>query len=65
MDCGERWGVFTAGMGVDGGSLPPSRPGGTGQGRHRDAGASAAVPTVLRSARREPTLTLRYPTAIR
>jgi diacylglycerol kinase family enzyme len=62
MDCGERWGVFTAGMGVDGEVV-------AGVESHRkdsskDKGVTAAryislaVPAMLRSARRDPTLTL-------
>jgi diacylglycerol kinase family enzyme len=59
MDCGERWGVFTAGMGVDGevvAAVEARRP------KHKGVTAmryiSSAVPTVLRSARRDPMLTL-------
>jgi diacylglycerol kinase family enzyme len=59
MDCGERWGVFTAGMGVDGEVVAAVE-----EGRRKHTGVtamryiSAAVPTVLASARREPRLTL-------
>lgn len=62
MDCGERWGVFTAGMGVDGevvASVEAQR-----DRSRRQNGVTAmryiraAVPTMLRSARREPRLTL-------
>ena len=62
MDCGERWGVFTAGMGVDGEVVAAVE-----ARRRKDKGVTstryirAAVPTVLRSARREPTLTLQLP----
>ncbi len=65
MDCGERWGVFTAGMGVDGevvASVEAHRKRGR---RHKGVTATryirAAVPTMLRSARREPMLTLQMP----
>jgi diacylglycerol kinase family enzyme len=62
MDCGERWGVFTAGMGVDGevvASVEEQRdlnrkPTGVSAMRY----ISVAVPTVLRSARKAPRLTL-------
>jgi diacylglycerol kinase family enzyme len=62
MDCGERWGVFTAGMGVDGevvASVEDKR-----NRSEKNTGVtamryiSAAVPTMLRSARKEPRLTL-------
>ncbi|AQA01407.1 diacylglycerol kinase [Mycobacterium sp. MS1601] len=59
MDCGERWGVFTAGMGVDGevvAAVEARRRKHTGVTAMRYI--SAAVPAVLRSARREPQLTL-------
>lgn len=62
MDCGERWGVFTAGMGVDGEVVAAVE-----ARRRKNKGVSAiryigaAVPTVLRSARRPPTLTLQLP----
>lgn len=64
MDCGERWGVFTAGMGVDGevvAAVEDQR-----NRSRKDTGVTAmryiraAVPTVLRSARREPRLTLQF-----
>jgi diacylglycerol kinase family enzyme len=62
MDCGERWGVFTAGMGVDGEVVAAveahrakKRNGkGVSAGRY----IRVAVPAVLRSARRAPHLTL-------
>ncbi|OFJ51025.1 diacylglycerol/lipid kinase family protein [Mycolicibacterium grossiae] len=62
MDCGERWGVFTAGMGVDGdvvAAVEAQRE----RGRTVTAGRyiRVAVREVLASARREPTLTLRLP----
>jgi len=59
MDCGERWGVFTAGMGVDGevvAAVEARRSKHTGVTAMRYI--SAAVPTLLRSARRDPRLTL-------
>jgi diacylglycerol kinase family enzyme len=59
MDCGERWGVFTAGMGVDGEVVAAVE---ARRRKHKGVTAmryiSLAVPTVLRSARRDPTLTL-------
>jgi diacylglycerol kinase family enzyme len=62
MDCGERWGVFTAGMGVDGEVVARVEAKREGSRKHKGVTAtryiSAAVPTVLRSARREPRLTL-------
>ncbi|MFN8229102.1 MAG: diacylglycerol kinase family protein [Mycobacterium sp.] len=65
MDCGERWGVFTAGMGVDGevvASVEAHRKRGRKQkGVTATRYIRSAIPTVLRSARREPTLTLRLP----
>jgi diacylglycerol kinase family enzyme len=59
MDCGERWGVFTAGMGVDGEVIEAvearrSKHKGVTAGRY----ISLAVPTMLRNARRDPSLTL-------
>lgn len=62
MDCGERWAVFTAGMGVDGEVVAAVE-----ASRGKDKGVTAAryirsaVPAVLASARREPTLTLHLP----
>jgi diacylglycerol kinase family enzyme len=59
MDCGERWGVFTAGMGVDGevvAAVEARRDTHTGVTAMRYI--SAAVPTLLRSARQQPRLTL-------
>ena len=54
MDCDERWGVFTAGMGLDGevvAAVEARRR--KAQGCDRGAATSAtAVPTMLRSARR-------------
>jgi diacylglycerol kinase family enzyme len=62
MDCGERWGVFTAGMGVDGEVVAAVE---SRRRKHKGVTAtryiSAAVPAMLRSARREPTLTLHLP----
>ncbi len=65
MDCGERWGVFTAGMGVDG-EVVAAVEAHRNRGR-KQKGVTAsryirvAVPAVLRSARRQPRLTLRLP----
>jgi diacylglycerol kinase family enzyme len=62
MDCGERWGVFTAGMGVDGEVVAAVE---ARRRKHKGVTAmryiSSAVPTMLRSARRDPTLTLHLP----
>ncbi|MFZ0834250.1 MAG: diacylglycerol kinase family protein [Mycobacterium sp.] len=62
MNCGERWAVFTAGMGVDGevvAAVEAQRE----KGRKVTAARyiRTAVPLVLRSARREPTMTLHLP----
>jgi diacylglycerol kinase family enzyme len=62
MDCGERWAVFTAGMGVDGevvGAIEAQR----NKGRKVTSSRyiRAAVPVVLRGAHREPGLTLHLP----
>ncbi|BBY98410.1 diacylglycerol/lipid kinase family protein [Mycolicibacterium fallax] len=63
MDCGERWGVFTAGMGVDGEIVAAVE----AHRKDRQKGVSAgryirvAVPALLRSTRREPQLTLHLP----
>jgi diacylglycerol kinase family enzyme len=62
MDCGERWGVFTAGLGVDGDVVAAVE-------AQRDKGRKVtasryirvAVREVLASARREPSLTLHLP----
>ena len=62
MDCGERWGVFTAGLGVDGEVVAAVE-------AQRDKGRTVtasryirvAVREVLGSARREPSLTLHLP----
>ncbi|MGV9797269.1 diacylglycerol/lipid kinase family protein [Mycobacterium sp. NPDC003449] len=64
MDCGERWAVFTAGMGVDGdvvGAVEAQR----AKGRTVTASRyiRVAVREMLASARREPTLTLHLPGA--
>jgi diacylglycerol kinase family enzyme len=62
IDCGERWAVFSAGMGVDGevvAAVEARRSKGRGVTMSRYV--RAAVPAVLRSARREPTLTLYLP----
>jgi diacylglycerol kinase family enzyme len=62
MDCGERWAVFTAGMGVDGEVVAAVE---ARRRKHKGVTAaryiSSAVPAVLRSARRAPTLTLELP----
>jgi diacylglycerol kinase family enzyme len=62
MDCGERWGVFTAGLGVDGAGVAAVE-------AQRDKGRTGtasryirvAVREMLASTRREPTLTLHLP----
>ena len=62
MDCGERWGVFTAGMGVDGDVVAAVE-------AQRDKGRKVtasryirvAIREMLASARREPSLTLHLP----
>jgi diacylglycerol kinase family enzyme len=62
MDCGERWGVFTAGLGVDGDVVAAVE-------AQRDKGRTVtasryirvAVREVLASARKEPSLTLHLP----
>ena len=55
MDCGERWAVFTAGLGVDGevvAAVEAQRE----KGRKVTAARyiRTAIPVMLRSARREP-----------
>ena len=62
MDCGDRWGVFTAGMGVDGdvvAAVEAQRE----KGRKVTASRYIRVATreVLASARREPSMTLETP----
>ena len=62
MDCGERWGVFTAGMGVDGEVVAAVE-------AQRDKGRTVtasryirvAVREMLANARNEPSLTLHLP----
>ena len=62
MDCGERWAVFTAGMGVDGDVVAAVE-------AQRDKGRKVtaaryirvAVREMLASARKEPSLTLHLP----
>jgi diacylglycerol kinase family enzyme len=62
MDCGERWAVFTAGMGVDGEVVAAVE-------AQRDKGRTVtasryirvAIRQVLASARKEPSLTLHLP----
>lgn len=62
MDCGERWAVFTAGMGVDGAVVAAVE---AQRAKGRKVTASryirVAVRQVLASARREPLLTLQLP----
>jgi diacylglycerol kinase family enzyme len=62
MDCGERWAVFTAGMGVDGDVVAAVE---AQRAKGRKVTASryirVAVREVLASARREPALTLTLP----
>ena len=62
MDCGERWGVFTAGLGVDGDVVAAVE---AQRDRGRKVTASryilVAVREVLANARKEPTLTLYLP----
>lgn len=64
MDCGERWAVFTAGMGVDGDVVAAVE---AQRAKGRKVTASryirVAVREVLASARKEPTLTLHLPGA--
>jgi diacylglycerol kinase family enzyme len=62
MNCEERWAVFTAGMGVDGevvAAVEAQRE----KGRKVTSGRyiRTAIPLVVRSGRREPTLTLELP----
>jgi diacylglycerol kinase family enzyme len=62
MDCGERWGVFTAGLGVDGDVVAAIE-------AQRDKGRKVtasryirvAVREMLANARKEPSLTLHLP----
>lgn len=62
MDCGERWGVFTAGMGVDGDAVAAVE-------AQRDKGRKVtasryirvAIREFLSTARKEPRLTLELP----
>ncbi|MDV3126814.1 diacylglycerol kinase family lipid kinase [Mycobacterium sp. 21AC1] len=64
MDCGERWAVFTAGMGVDGAVVAAVE---AQRAKGRKVTASryirVAVREVLASARRQPSLTLHLPGA--
>jgi diacylglycerol kinase family enzyme len=62
MDCGERWAVFTAGMGADGevvAAVEAQRE----KGRKVTSGRyiRTAVPVVVRGARRDPAMTLQLP----
>jgi diacylglycerol kinase family enzyme len=62
MDCGERWAVFTAGMGVDGAVVAAVE---AQRARGRTVTASryirVAIREMLASARKEPSLTLHMP----
>jgi diacylglycerol kinase family enzyme len=62
MDCGERWGVFTAGMGVDGAVVAAVE---AQREKGREVTAAryirVAIREMLASARREPSLTLHLP----
>jgi diacylglycerol kinase family enzyme len=64
MDCGERWAVFTAGMGVDGDVVAAVE---AQRAKGRTVTASryirVAVREMLASARKEPSLTLHMPDA--
>lgn len=62
MDCGERWAVFTAGMGVDG-DVVAAVEAQRAKGRKVTAGRyiRVAVREMLSSARKEPLLTLELP----
>ncbi|AKK26679.1 diacylglycerol kinase family protein [Mycobacterium sp. EPa45] len=62
MDCGERWAVFTAGMGVDG-DVVAAVEAQRAKGRKVTAGryVRVAVREMLASARNEPLLTLEMP----
>jgi diacylglycerol kinase family enzyme len=62
MDCGERWAVFTAGMGVDG-DVVAAVEAQRAKGRKVTAGRyiRVAVREMLASARKEPLLTLELP----
>jgi len=62
MDCGERWAVFTAGMGVDG-DVVAAVEAQRAKGRKVTAGRyiRIAVREMLGSARNQPLLTMRLP----
>lgn len=62
MDCEERWGVFTAGMGVDG-EVVAAVEAQRAKGRKVTAAryVRVAIREVLASARKEPSLTLHLP----
>jgi diacylglycerol kinase family enzyme len=62
MNCGERWGVFTAGMGVDG-DVVAAVEAQRAKGRRVTASRyiRVAIREVLASVRKEPTLTLHLP----
>jgi diacylglycerol kinase family enzyme len=62
IDCGERWAIFSAGMGLDGEVVAAVDKRRTkGRGVKASTYIRSAVPTVLASARRDPTLTLQLP----
>ena len=62
MDCGERWGVFTAGMGVDG-DVVAAVEAQRAKGRKVTAARyiRVSIREVLASVRKEPTLTIQLP----
>lgn len=62
MDCGERWGVFTAGLGVDG-AVVAAVEAQRAKGRKVTAARyiRVAVREMLASSRKEPSLTLHLP----
>jgi diacylglycerol kinase family enzyme len=62
MNCGERWAVFTAGLGVDG-EVVAAVDAQRDKGRKVTASRyiRTAVPLLLRSSRREPTMMLQLP----
>jgi diacylglycerol kinase family enzyme len=62
MDCGERWALFTAGMGVDG-EVVAAVEAQRNKGRRVTSSRyiRTTVPLMLRSARREPRMTLQLP----
>ena len=62
VDCGERWCVFTSGMGVDG-EVVAAVEAQRGKGRRVTSGRyiRTTIPLVLRSVRSKPALTLHLP----